>query len=208
VTIYEHSPQLIALGSYLAGEFDNREQALAEPVWYVHLRLWQIPVSLFPQDSITLFAEQANIINLDRPYRQRVMRLMAGINGDASLQVQYYMPKDPSALSGAGRNPALLKTLTIEKLDLLPGCILSVTQHKLTPNNHKFVATQPTEALCCFTYRENIVQVSLGFEATETEFYSYDKGIDSETGKATWGAILGPYRYTKREQYSVLCAEC
>jgi len=46
------SPQLIALGEYLAGEFDNRE----------HLRLWQRPVNLFTEDSITLFAEQASVI--------------------------------------------------------------------------------------------------------------------------------------------------
>jgi hypothetical protein len=43
----------------------------------------------------------------------------------------------------------------------------------------------------------------LGFETTAAEFHSYDKGIDPETGKATWGAIMGPYRYTKRNQYSI-----
>ncbi|MBU7581543.1 MAG: chromophore lyase CpcT/CpeT [Nostoc sp. TH1S01] len=201
------SPLLITLGKYIAGEFDNREQALAEPAWYVHLRMWQRPVNLFTDDSITLFAEQANIVNLDRPYRQRIMRLMAGKNGDAPLQIQYYMLKEPSALSGAGRNPALLKTLTVEQLDLLPGCILTLSQQELTPNNFKFVATQPTETRCCFNYQGNNVQVSLGFAATAEEFYSYDKGIDSQTGKATWGAILGPYRYTKREQYSLDSAE-
>jgi hypothetical protein len=202
------SPLLITLSKYIAGEFDNREQALAEPAWYVHLRLWQRPVNLFAEDSITLFAEQANIVNLDRPYRQRIMRLMADKNSDASLQVQYYMPKNPSALSGAGNNPDLLKALTIEQIDLLPGCILTVTQQELAPNNFKFIATQPTETRCSFNYGGNNIQVSLGFEATAVEFSSYDKGIDSETGKATWGAILGPYRYTKREQYSVLSSEC
>ncbi|MDJ0689048.1 MAG: CpcT/CpeT family chromophore lyase [Xenococcaceae cyanobacterium MO_188.B32] len=45
------SPQLIALGTYLAGEFDNQQQALAEPAWYVHLRLWKRPVPLFTEDS-------------------------------------------------------------------------------------------------------------------------------------------------------------
>jgi CpeT/CpcT family (DUF1001) len=194
------SRQLIALAEYLAGEFDNREQALAEPAWYVHLRLWQIPVPLFQEDSITLFAEQANILNLDRPYRQRIIRLISGRDSDAPLKVQYYMPKDPNALSCAGRNPALLSNLTPEQLDLLPGCILNITQQTLANNSYKFAATPPPEARCCFTYLGNTVQVSLGFEATVEEFRSYDKGIDSETGKATWGAILGPYRYTKRQQ--------
>lgn len=195
------SPQLIALGEYLAGEFDNREQAIADPAWYVHLRLWQRPVNLFTEDSITLFAEQANVINLDQPYRQRIMRLRQGRDSDASLEVQYYIPQDPGALTGAGHNPALLNTLTPDKLDLLPGCILTVTQEKLASDRYKFTATPRPETSCSFTYLGNVVYVSLGFQATATEFYSYDKGIEPATGKATWGAIMGPYLYTKRHQY-------
>ncbi|MBN3872082.1 MAG: chromophore lyase CpcT/CpeT [Nostoc sp.] len=196
------SPQLIALGEYLAGEFDNREQAIAEPVWYVHLCLWQRPVNLFTEDSITLFAEQANVINLDQPYRQRIMRLRQGSN-DTSLEVQYYMPQDPGALIGAGNNPALLNTLTAEQLDLLPGCILTVTQETLARDRYQFTATPLPETPCSFTYLGNSIYVSLGFEATAAEFHSYDKGIDPATGKATWGAIMGPYRYTKRNQYLI-----
>ncbi|MEH2159337.1 chromophore lyase CpcT/CpeT [Nostoc sp.] len=195
------SPQLIALGEYLAGEFDNREQAIAEPVWYVHLCLWQRPVNLFTEDSITLFAEQANVITLDQPYRQRIIRLRQGSNSDATVEVQYYMPQDPGVLRGAGDNPALLNTLTPEQLDLLPGCILTVTQENLAGDRYKFTATPQPDTRCSFTYLGNSISVSLGFAVTPTEFHSYDKGIDPATGKATWGAIMGPYRYTKRNQY-------
>lgn len=64
-----YSPQITALANYLTGEFDNKSQALEQPVWYVHLKLWIRPVPIFTEDSITLFAEQANIIKLDQPYR-------------------------------------------------------------------------------------------------------------------------------------------
>ncbi|MBD2679963.1 MULTISPECIES: chromophore lyase CpcT/CpeT [Nostoc] len=195
------SPQLIALGEYLAGEFDNREQAIAEPVWYVHLRLWQRPVNLFIEDSITLFAEQANIINLDRPYRQRIMRLHQGSEFHAPLKVQYYMLKNPEALKGGGDNSALLNTLSPDELDLLPGCILTVNYEKLAGDRYKFTATPLPETRCTFSYLGNTVEVSLGFEATQAEFYSYDKGINPQTRQATWGALMGPYRYTKRNQY-------
>ncbi|MFN6561002.1 MAG: chromophore lyase CpcT/CpeT [Nostoc sp. ChiSLP01] len=195
------SPQLIALGEYLAGEFDNREQAIAEPVWYVHLRLWQRPVNLFAEDSITLFAEQANIINLDRPYRQRIMRLHQGSDSHGPLKVQYYMLKNPEALKGAGDNSALLNTLSPDLLELLPGCILTVNYETLAGDRYKFTATPLPETRCNFTYLGNTIEVSLGFEATQAEFYSYDKGINPETRQATWGAIMGPYRYTKRNQY-------
>jgi hypothetical protein len=104
------SPELITLARYMAGEFDNQQQALADPAWYVHLRLWQRPVPLFTEDSLTLFAEQANIVNLDKPYRPRILRLYLSDTTPASLQVQYYMLKDPEAIRGAGRNPQLLRT--------------------------------------------------------------------------------------------------
>ncbi|HLO86825.1 MAG TPA: chromophore lyase CpcT/CpeT [Nostocaceae cyanobacterium] len=198
------SPQLIALGEYLAGEFDNREQALAEPIWYVHLRLWQRPIPLFQEDSITLFAEQANIVKLDQPYRQRILRLRANPDSESSLQVQYYMPKNPDSLRGAGSNPNLLEQLTKEQLDLLPGCVLSVTQEVQAPEQYKFTAFPPPDTVCSFTYLDSKIYVSLGFEATATTFFSYDKGIDPSTGKATWGATVGPYRYSKKQQYSVL----
>ncbi|MBD2502328.1 chromophore lyase CpcT/CpeT [Anabaena azotica] len=195
------TPDLITLGKYLAGEFDNKEQALAEPIWFVHLRLWQRPVDLFTEDSITLFAEQANIVNLDRPYRQRILRLMPHPDSETGLYVQYYMPKNPSALIGAGRNPDILKTLTPDQLELLPGCILTVNQQTVAPSSYKFTASPLPDTRCTFTYQGNTVQVALGFEVTKLQLLTYDKGIDPETGKATWGAITGPYRYTKREQY-------
>ena len=55
--------------------------------------------------------------------------------------------------------------------------------------------------------RGNTQQVSLGFEATQEEFLSYDKGIDPTTGKAKWGAILGPYRFRKRQDFGVQLAQ-
>lgn len=194
------SPYLSILANYLAGEFENKEQAISEPAWFVHLLMWQRPVPLFQEDSITLFAEQANVLNVDQAYRQRLLRITPLAN-DASLKVQYYMFKDPSAWLGAGRNYTLLDSLTPEQIDILPGCVLTVSIENLTQNQYRFIAKPLPDSRCTFDYAGKTVEVSLGFEATQKEFLSYDKGIDSETRKATWGAILGPYRYTKLQQY-------
>jgi hypothetical protein len=194
------SPQLLTLGNYLAGEFDNQEQSLAEPAWFVHLNLWHVPVALFATDSITLFAEQANIVDLTKPYRQRIIRLRQVEDAKFPLQVQYYALKNFSSLVGAGRDPNRLQNLTPEDLELLPGCILLVEVNELPNNQLEFVATPAPNSVCSFSYNGNMVRVSLGFEVTQTELKTYDKGIDSETGRATWGAILGPYHYQKRKQ--------
>ncbi len=196
------SPELITLARYMAGEFDNQQQAIAEPIWYVHLRLWQRPVPLFTEDSLTLFAEQANIVNLDKPYRPRILRLRPSDTSPLSLEVQYYMLKDSEAIRGAGRNPQLLRQLNPEQIEFLPGCTLTVKQRQVAPNFYEFSASSATATPCSFTYQDNRYQVSLGFEATTEEFRSYDKGIDPTTGKAIWGALLGPFRFTKREDFS------
>lgn len=196
------SAELIALARYMAGEFDNQKQAIAEPAWYVHLHLWLRPVPLFIEDSLTLFAEQANIVNLDKPYRPRILRLYPSTTTPASLQVQYYMIKDPEAIRGAGRNPDLLKQLTTEQIEFLPGCTLAVKSRQIAPNSYEFSAFSATGSPCSFSYRGNSYQISLGFEATSEEFRSYDKGIDPTTGKATWGALLGPFRFTKRQDFA------
>lgn len=48
------SPDLKTLADYMSGEFDNQQQAAADPAWYVHLKLWQVIVPLFTEDSITI----------------------------------------------------------------------------------------------------------------------------------------------------------
>ena len=193
------SPHLSILAQYLAGEFENKEQAISEPVWYVNLLMWQRPVSLFGEDCVTLFAEQANILNIEQAYRQRLLRITP--SSADTFKVQYYMFKNPTAWQGAGRKKALLDALTAEEIDILPGCVLGVNTATLAQGQYKFIAKPIPESRCTFDYAGNTVEVSLGFEVTQKEFLSYDKGIDPKTRKATWGAILGPYRYTKLQQY-------
>mgnify|MGYP002777057039 CR=1 FL=1 len=196
------TPHLLTIAQYLAGEFENRAQSAAEPIWYVPLRLWQRPISLFQADSVTLFAEQANFINLHQPYRQRLMRLTQTALQPEALQVQYYGFKHPSQFRGAGQTPELLKTLTEADVEELPGCVLEVSGRWL-PTGTRFVATPPEAACCQFQYDGKIGQVALGFEVSADEYLTFDKGIDPKTGQALWGAIMGPYRYQKTQNYQL-----
>lgn len=191
------SPELIALGSYLTGEFDNKEQALDRPAWFVHLRLWKRPVSIFTTDSITLFAEQASVVNIDRPYRPRILRLQQHPTAPHSLQVKYYMFENVLEFRGGGRRPELLQKLTPEKIKLLPDCTLNVKVEGVNSNEYSFSTTPVTEKPCSFSYEGNTYQVFLGFEVTSQDLKTYDRGIDPKTGKAIWGALMGPYCFRK-----------
>lgn len=196
------STQLITLGQYLAGEFDNQAQAIAQPAWYVHLRLWIRPVPLFTEDSITLFAEQASVVNLSQPYRPRLLRLRESKAHPQQLQVEYYMFKDIESIKGAGTNRELLKQINLEQIKFLPNCTLNVESQQLSPNHYCFKTSPESEVPCSVNYQGKSFQVFLGFDVTADSLATYDKGIDPETGKGTWGALLGPYQFTKREDFA------
>ncbi|HEY9706288.1 MAG TPA: chromophore lyase CpcT/CpeT [Allocoleopsis sp.] len=195
--------QLITLAHYMAGEFENKAQALENPAWFVHLHLWQRPVFLFNDDSITFYAEQANIVKLDYPYRPRIIRL-CWHNQLQLIQVKYYMLKNPENVRGGGKNSELLTSLTPEDVEFLPNCTLNVKITELDGDNYHFITEPATSEKCTFNYQDNTYQVELGFMATSTEFKTYDKGINPTTGAALWGALMGPYIFTKIQNFALL----
>ncbi|MFQ3616601.1 MAG: chromophore lyase CpcT/CpeT [Cyanobacteriota bacterium] len=191
---------LSTLAQWLAGEFDNRAQSLDQPAWFVHLRLWHRPLPIRVNGCIALFAEQANALYLQNPYRQRVLVLQergGGAEGDRPT-VQYWAFRQPERFRGAGAQPDRLSSLTIDDLQLLPGCRLWLRLHG------DGVAAEPNEGdRCCFQYNGETRQVVLGFEASPASFRSYDKGVDPDTGQALWGALIGPYEFTKQVDYPI-----
>lgn len=192
------SPQLITLATYLAGEFSNQPQALAQPAWFVNLRLWIRPVPIFTDDSITLFAEQANILKLEQPYRPRILRLRE----KETIEIEFYMFQDLSTAQGAGQNENLIKQITPEKITFLPNCTLNVATEQLANGQDVFTTTPVIEKPCQVTYQGSTFQVFLGLKASADELQIYDRGIDPQTGKGTWGALMGAYCFTKLQDFS------
>lgn len=193
--------KLTTLGQYLAGEFENKEQALSQPAWYVNLRLWLRPVHIFNDDSISLFAEQANIVKLNQPYRPRLLRLKFSETEPNNLVVEHYKFKDINIVKGAGSNLEILSKISLEQIEFLPSCTLKVDVETRTTGYH-FRALPTTETPCNFSYENKDYQVKLGFEVSENDLLTYDKGIDKDTGKAIWGALMGPYIYRKITDFS------
>ncbi|PSB09109.1 chorismate mutase [Pleurocapsa sp. CCALA 161] len=194
------SPQLTALAGYLAGEFSNQAQAIAQPAWFVNLRLWIRPVPIFTDDSITLFAEQANILKLEQPYRPRILRLTEREN--ENIEVEFYMFEDLATARGAGQNKDFIAQITPDKIKFLPNCTLKVATQELGDGKYCFATTPVTNEPCSVTYQGSTFQVFLGFKATANELLTYDKGIDPATGKGTWGALMGAYAFTKLQDFA------
>lgn len=185
------------LAQWLAGEFENQAQAQDQPVWFVHLQLWHRPLPFQIEGHIALFCEQANALYLDNPYRQRVVILQPTADPQR-LRAEYRAFKQPERVRGAGANPSLLDSLTVEDLEQLPGCELFITF-----DGQRFKADPPPDAKCCFQYDGKTRQVILGFESAVDRFWSFDRGVDPETGKLLWGALMGAYEFQKRQDFPV-----
>lgn len=184
------------LAQWLAGEFDNQAQAQDQPVWFVPLRLWHRPLPFRIEGHLALFCEQSNTLNLEAPYRQRVV-ILRSLSDPLLGKATYRAFKQPDRVRGAGANPELLATLTVDDLEELPGCELTIASLA-----DRFKAEPEPDAKCCFQYNGETRQVILGFEAAIDRFWSFDRGVEPETGKLLWGAMMGPYEFQKRQSFA------
>ncbi len=188
------SARLEQLANLLCGEFSNQTQALDSPAWFVQLRLWQKRTPLFADDSITLFLEQAPALKLDQPYRQRLLRLF---EEGGQLYGQYYQFKDFGAWKGAGAQVERLASLSLDDVDDLLGCRVGIAGDEA----QGFKAQLVPGGKCQFEYAGQMRQVIVGFDVAAAgagvELKTYDKGVDPETGKGLWGALMGPYEFVR-----------
>ncbi len=192
------NPDLVQLGAWLAGGYDNRDQAIESPVWYVHLRAWWRLVPLFAADSVVLFGEQANYLQVDRPYRQRLLRLSLR---DGRLSGAFYSFTNPGMVVGAGADETIAQKILSAEIVALETGVLDIQKV-----GDRFSLTPRAGEVCAFRFPdgaggEKVGRVELGLEVRSKGYDSYDKGLNPETGQPIWGAIMGPYRFVKRQDF-------
>lgn len=198
--------QLEQLVTDLAGEFDNRSQSLADPTWYLHLRLWcrPLPQHLFTE-GYSFFVEQISVASGQPPYRQRVLHVSVKEN---QLWGQFYALADPQAYAGSAIAPDRLADLTAQALIDLPTCGLAFTYDPATAT---FSGRLPGDRLCSFTANGVTTYVRLLLDigpesmaaGSPVVWQMGDRGVDPETGKATWGPPMGPFRLVKQQAYAL-----
>ncbi len=196
--------QLDRLATYLAGEFDNRPQSLAEPIWYLHLRLWYrpLPRSIFA-DGYGFLIEQISVASGQPPYRQRILHVTVR---EGSLWGQFYALADRAAYIGSATEPDRLAHLTRGELIDLPSCGLAIEYEAATDT---FSGRLPGDSLCSFTIDGTTSYVRLmldvGPESSTPDspivLQMGDRGIDPGTGTPTWGPRMGPFHLVKQLAY-------
>ncbi len=189
------SPHLIQLAQWLAGHFNNFDQAIAEPVWFANIHVYQcpLPAQVFSGD-LGLYVEQAYDIYLNQPYRQRVLHL---IDHQGQIRIQNYSLKQPERFLGAGRDLSKLQSLTLADLELLPGCVTEVEW-----TGSSFKGQSIPGKTCIIVRKDQETYLYSEFEITATAFRSLDQGRDPETDKVVWGSLSGPFQFVKIEDFS------
>lgn len=194
------------LATHMAGEFDNRLQSLADPTWFLHLRLWQrpLPSALFGE-GYGFFIEQISVASGKPPYRQRILHIATR---DGQLWGQYYALPDPIAYSGAATQPDRLTSLPRADLIALPTCGLAI---EYQPASQTFSARLPDDNLCSFTVNGITAYVRLKFDLgpaasapnSPMVLHLEDRGVDADTGKLTWGPLMGPFQLVKQSAFDL-----
>ena len=189
------SSRLLQLAQWLAGHFNNFDQAIAEPAWFANIHVYQCPLPYSVLEGIGFYVEQAYDIALNQPYRQRVIHLIR--DETDQIRIQNYSLTHPERYLGAGRDLDKLTSLTRAELELLSGC---VTEVDWTGSSFR---GRSIPGKTCLIWRKNRqTYLRSEFEVTATAFQSLDQGLDPETDKVVWGSLSGPFQFVKREDFS------
>ncbi|GAB4218433.1 MAG: chromophore lyase CpcT/CpeT [Synechococcales cyanobacterium] len=181
------------LAHWLAGHFNNKLQAMRDPVWFANIHVYQCPLPWAVLGGWGMYVEQAYDIMLDRPYRQRVLHLQPG----DPITIQNYDLRDPERWRGSGQDLARLHEMTAADCDVLPGCVTTVQW-----NGSEFVG-QSLPGKTCRVIRKGVeTYLHSEFRIKDGEFYSLDQGRDLHSDQVIWGSLSGSFEFRKIADFS------
>jgi CpeT protein len=188
------SNDLMTLARWMAGDFSNVKQALANSKDYAHIHVFFRPLPYEFFSGIGMYSEQVYDYDLWSPYRQGIHRLIAQ---DNQIYIENYRLKEAWLYAGSARDRNILKTITPDCLERRYHCSMVFKRA-----GDRFLGSVEPGNLCliekngCQTYLDSYVEI------TETTWVSLDKGLDVNTHQQVWGSTFGPLRFEKRESFA------
>ena len=187
----------ILLAQWMAGEFSNHKQSIAEPQHYAHIRIFFRPLPFEFFNAIGFYSEQVYDYDLWSPYRQGVHKLIVGAaspteNRGEDTYIENYSLKDAMLYAGAAREPEILKTITPECLERRCNC--SMIFHR---EGEMFRGGVEPGNQCLIERNGTMTYLISDVEITETTWVSLDKGMDLNTHEKVWGSAHGMLKFEK-----------
>lgn len=191
-----HSTDAQTLARWMAGEFSNYEQALANPPLFAHIKVCMRPLPNHFFDGYGLYLEQAYSSDTSAPYRLRLFHIKP--EGDR-LELIHYKPKDEikEKYIGAARNPSMMREFAMADLEPMPGCTMLVHWDAT-----KFKGVVEAGRGCKVVRYNKESYLDNSFEITENALISIDRGRDPVTDEIVWGSIAGAFQFEKINNFS------
>ncbi|HCK05637.1 MAG TPA: hypothetical protein DHV98_04600 [Flavobacteriaceae bacterium] len=182
------SEEYVRLCMWMTGFFNSALQAEQDTNYYdisLHMeRIWPAR-----KDGYWLYVEQAVTAAADRPYRQRIYKVVD--LKDGTFESIVYEMENPLQYTGAWKNTALLDSLKEEDLMLREGCSI-----RLRWNQGGYFEGRTHDKDCSSDLRGASYAVSI-VRIYPQLLDSWDRGFNS-MDEQVWGAENGPYHFVKQ----------
>ncbi|MEY3143421.1 MAG: phycocyanobilin lyase CpcT [Planctomycetota bacterium] len=182
-TVASGVPEVATL---LTGSFSSEAQSKVDGEFF-DVRLHMTPIWTSRADGPWLYVEQAMATNLDRPYRQRVYRLID--RGDGSVESFVYELPNQAERVGAWSDPSRFDADSPDALVPRAGCSI-VLQRVGTMWVGSTNERDCESSLRGASYATS--EVILRANGLE----SWDRGFDANDNQV-WGAKKGPYEFRR-----------
>ena len=188
-TVTMPSASVDEVAAWMVGDYSSAGQAAKDPSNYKAVVLHMAPIWRDRTDGRWIYVEQAMADAQDKPYRQRIYRIIP-VPGGKVESVIYELPGNPLQWAGAWRDPARLNALDPGILSVRPGC--AVVLGYAGPG----VLQGSTNGRDCGSVLRGASYASSEVTLTATELNTWDRGYDAG-GTQVWGSTKGPYRFMK-----------
>lgn len=189
-----HSTDIITLARWMASDFSNQAQAFENPPFFAHIRVCMRPLPVELLGGVSLYLEQAYDIELNSPYRVRVLKLVPIAD---RIDIENYAIVNEEQFYGASRDLQKLQELKKAEFKLMPGCTF-ITHW--TGSSFKG-RVEPGKG-CMVVRKGKNTYLDSEFEIDGEKFISHDRGRDPETDAHVWGALAGPFEFTRRASFA------
>jgi len=178
--------QLSQFASMLIGKYSSKKQA-EQDTTYFNISLIMKPIWQDRNDGIWLYIEQAVAAKPDKPYRQRVYRLLHP--SSTTFTSDIYTIKNALDFAGLQNDDNKKALLTFDKIELKDGCSVTLDYENGMYQGGTLGDNCPSEL-------RGAKYATTKITLKEGRLESWDQGFDS-TGKQVWGATKGGYIFLK-----------
>jgi len=182
----EDTSDLDLLASWMTGNFSSAAQAAEDPEFF-EVSLHMAPIWTDRTDGRWLYIEQAVSEHQDRPYRQRVYRLVELAPG--LFENQIFTLPDPTSVIGVWLTQNPLTELGPGDLEERDGCAILLRRR-----DGNFIGST-LASLCTSTLRGASYATS-EVVVTPEGVVSWDRGFAAD-GSQVWGPTKGGYVFDR-----------